>query len=53
MLLLMGLFGMEVTEGWKWGHNVQGNAGDQEEMIKNYIHVSCMQLYVEFADLEV
>lgn len=53
MLLLIDLFVMEITEGWKQGNNRQGNADDWEEMIKNYIHVSCMQLFVEFADLEV
>lgn len=38
---------------WKQGNNRLGNADDGEEMIKTYINVSCMQLYVEFADLEV
>lgn len=38
---------------WKQGNNRLGNADDGEGMIKTYISVPCMQLYVEFADLEV
>lgn len=53
MLLLMGLFGMEITGGWKQGNNGLGTADDWEEMMKNQFHVSCMQLYAEFGDLEV
>lgn len=38
---------------WKQRNNRLGNADDWEEVIKPYINVSCVQLYVEFADLEV